>query len=161
MARIPDFFLGVCPLGVLEMSWSGFSPCRDLRNKSHMGQVLGEPMSETEEVPSWLVDTIWRESFFGYVILITNWLSIQLMHSSQPFSSISPIYCWTLWYSKGPNLFISPCFMPLYSLLRLSLWGWLCDLFWPLEQVAHAMQAETWKLLTYWDLPSFTAYRNL
>lgn len=47
MARIPDFSLGVCPVGVLEMSSSGFSSSRDLGNKSHMGQVLGEPMSET------------------------------------------------------------------------------------------------------------------
>lgn len=47
MARIPDFSLGVCPVGVLEMSSSGFSPSRDLGNKSHMGQVLREPMSET------------------------------------------------------------------------------------------------------------------
>lgn len=56
MARIPNFFLGVCPVGVLEMSWSGFSPSRDLGNKSHMGQVLGEPMSETlrKFLPDWL-----------------------------------------------------------------------------------------------------------
>ena len=173
--RIPNFSCGGCPVGVLETSCSGISPHRDLGNKSHMGQVLGKPMFETlrnayaasmrshffsEEVPSWLADAVWRESFPG-ALLITNWLFIQLMHSPQPFSFISVIYCWTLWYSNGLNLFISPCSMPLYNLLPHSLWGWLCDLFWPLEQVADVMQAETWKLLTHWDLLSFTVYRNL
>ena len=45
--RIPNLSCGVCPVGVLEMSFSGFSPGRDLGNKSHMGQVLGKSMFET------------------------------------------------------------------------------------------------------------------
>lgn len=45
--RIPSFSCGVCPVGALETSCSGFSPHRDLGNKSQMGQVLGKPMFET------------------------------------------------------------------------------------------------------------------
>lgn len=38
--RIP---FGMCPVGILETLFSGFSPGRDLGNKSHMGQVFESP----------------------------------------------------------------------------------------------------------------------
>lgn len=45
--RIPKLSCGVCIMGVLEMSISGFSPGGDLGNKSHVRQVLGKLMFKT------------------------------------------------------------------------------------------------------------------
>lgn len=71
--KIPKLSCGVCLVGVLEMSILGFSSGRDIGTKSYMGQVLEKPMFKilrdvyavpiqsyffSEEVPSWLPDTV-------------------------------------------------------------------------------------------------------
>lgn len=130
--RILNLSCGILPIGVLEISSSGFLPGTDLGNKSYVGHVLGKPVFET------LKHINTHQSNFIYSVkkFFADWLMqsgkdpslvlsslqiIQWIHSPQSFSSISVTDLWELWYNGTQFVHLSLFHALVKSLSTLTL----------------------------------------